>query len=134
MVSSSSSIRYRKLKEDLDVQQHMRFYDRFHNELKNVIELDPHQDNGEPNGKRYNPITKKVEDCYYPDAIVELDSVVNPSTEHMESFRTIKKLKHFHTIPPDERRTLINEMARSVVRQLKQHAETESEEQSTTTE
>jgi hypothetical protein len=104
-------VRYYKHKEDPNVAMHMRFYDQFHNLLPNVIELDPDQDNGEPNGKRINR-EGNVEDCFYANSMVEVDSIVNPSQEHLEVFRTMNKARHFSVLPHEERQAMVKDMIR----------------------
>ena len=105
-------VRYYKHLEDPNVAMHMRFYDRFGNQLHNVIELDPDQYDGEPNAKRINTNTGEIEDCFYAEAIVEVDTQVNPGPEHMEAFRTMAKARHFTNLPHEERKTMIKDMIR----------------------
>lgn len=96
-------VRYYKHLEDPNVAMHIRFYDREGNELKNVIELDPDQHDGNPNGKRISLITGEIEDCFYEPCMVEVDGVVNPPAEELQAFRTLHKAKHFSLLPHEER-------------------------------
>lgn len=109
-------VRYYKHLEDPNIAMHMRFYDRFGNELKSVIELDPDQYDGNANGKRINEKTGLVEDCFYPDAIVEVDSVVNPSEDHLDAFRTLQKAKHFSLLPHEEKQAMIKDMVKALTK------------------
>jgi len=102
--------RYNKHKEPLEVRQYMHFYDQYGNLLHNVIELDPQQDNGEPNGKRINDITGEVEPCYYKYSSAVVDGVVDPPEEHMEAFRKLHKLKHFSLMPQQDRHVLVKSL------------------------
>lgn len=102
--------RYYKLLEEGKIAVHMHFYDRFGDELLNVIELDPEQDDGFPNGKRLNPDTGLVENCYYVPCTVEVDGVINPPQDQLMAFRIMHKSKHFSLLPQEERHTIIRQM------------------------
>ena len=107
--------RYKKHTESSEVAQHIRFYDRGQEqELTNVIELDPAQDNGLPNGKRISLVTGQIEDCYYKDCMVVVDGIVDPPEETMIAFRNLHKMKHYSTLPTNERHALLKGLAEEV--------------------
>jgi hypothetical protein len=70
-----------------EVREHVKVYDRYDQELKNMIEYDPESGNG----KRISAITGEVEDCYEYNGRIVVEGHGHP--DELEFPTLIQKIK-----------------------------------------
>jgi len=98
-------VKYTWQEEDRLVQHRTKVRDRNGEEVKYVVQIDLDAPPGQVNAKRiasFDPVI--ITDAYIPDATLEVDGVINPSSERLATQRSVIKA----SASEEERAGLIN--------------------------